>query len=134
MNETKTKISLRKHLTRGNLFLLAVLVIAVLFAFGSVQAMQKNYSLQAQVDSGQLDNDMQAVANENLRLQQAYFKTNEFLELQARDKLNKAFAGERMVWLPTTDQVTNIDTGSATPTSTTSNFEQWMGFLFSKHS
>jgi hypothetical protein len=77
--------------------------------------------------------------NENLRLQQNYFKTDEFLELQARSLLNKARAGEHLVLLPKfegkgTGSVTDAGSPSGSTTVKKSNFEQWMDFLLGQGS
>ena len=125
--------SIREKATVGNAILLIVLLIAGGFVIGSVQAMQKNYDLQAQADAGDLDNEMQAIGNENLKLQQAYFQTNEYLELMARDKMNKAYNGENLVHLPPVERVATIDTGDVVAIDETSNFEKWVSFLFGRH-
>ena len=122
---------LKKHLTRNNLVLLGAVVIAVIFLVLSVQSMQKNHNLQRQVNEGVLTNEIQALENENLKLQQAYFQTDEFLELMARDKLNKAFPGEHLVHLPPIEKEVVVETGEAVrPVDTRSNFEKWIEFFF----
>ena len=131
MEESKNKNDLKKYLTQNNLVLFGAVIIAFVLLVLSVEAMQKNFQLQRQVDEGLTANEVQTLENENLRLQQMYFKTNEFLELQARDKLNKAFAGEHLVYLPRIDTEVTIDTGEAArPIDPRSNFERWIEFFF----
>ena len=130
MDDTK-KINIKKHLTRNNLVLLGAAIVALVLLVLSVEAMQKNYQLQRQVDEGSTANEVQALENENLRLKQMYFQTDEYKELEARDKLNKAFAGEHLVHLPPVDKEVVIETGDAVrPVDTRSNFERWIEFFF----
>ena len=133
MGETKTN-NFKKYLTRNNIVLVGAGIIALVLLVLSVESMQKNYQLQRQVDEGVTENEVQSLENENLRLRQMYYQTDEYLELEARDKLNKAFAGEHLVYLPQTDKEVIIETGEAVkPIDTRSNFEKWIEFFFGNH-
>lgn len=124
--------NLRKYVTLNNVVLAVALLLAGSWAWSTIGALQKNYSLQQQVDQARLDNEVQEIENQNLALQQAYFKTDEYLELQAREKLNKAMPGEHLVILPKVATKPAETTTVVTTANTTSNFEQWMQFLFGK--
>jgi hypothetical protein len=87
--------------------------------------------LERQVSSARLANDLIKLQNDNLRLTQNYYQTNEFLELQARTLLNKAEPGEHLVILPANNAPARTDTAVA-PTPEPSNFAQWLEFLFGK--
>ena len=126
--------NLKKHLTQSNLVLIGAGIIAFVLLVLSVEVMQKNYHLQRQVDEGATSNEIQTLENENLRLQQLYFQTDEFLELEARDKLGKALPGEHLIHLPRIDRDIIIDTGDAVrPVDSRSNFERWIEFFFGSH-
>jgi cell division protein FtsB len=111
--------------------LVAALVLAGSWAVGAVGVMNHNYDLQRQVDQAKLDNQIIELTNQNLKLEQAYFQTDEFLNLQARALLGKANPGEHLVLLPKVDS-SNADnqTSDAATTPTKSNLGQWMEFLF----
>jgi len=135
MGESNNINNFKKYLTRNNLVLIGAAVIAFVLLVLSVEVMQKNYQLQTQVDEGFTANEIQTLENENLRLQQLYFQTNEFLEIEARDKLGKALAGEHLIYLPRIDREVVIDTGDAArPVDTRSNFERWIEFFFGSRS
>jgi cell division protein FtsB len=130
----KRLAELKRHATSQNIVLLAALVICAWWAVGTVQSMEQNYNLQRQIDEGRLKNEVQLLANESLRLEQAYYQTDEYLELMARDKLGRALPGERLVNLPRTDYQQTVNTGVAVqPDSGASNFEKWIDFLFGQH-
>lgn len=128
---------LRSFFVVDNLALIVVLVVATIWMIGTISVLNQNYALQRQVDQGELNNQIIKLQNQNLQLQQSYFKTDEFLGLEARALLGKANAGEHLVLLPKTKIVSNTTSKpSSTSTQTTqsnssgSNFSQWMKFLF----
>jgi cell division protein FtsB len=120
---------IKKHLTLNNTVLLIALILALSWAWSTINVLSKNYDLERQVEQGRLDTDIMKLQNENLRLEQAYYKTNEYLELSARKLLNKSQPGEHLVILPRVDSKTPT-TATATPVVEKSNFEQWIDFLF----
>ncbi len=124
---------IKKHLTLNNIVLIAALVLAGSWAIGSIGTLNHNYDLQRQVDQARLDNQLIELQNQNLRLEQAYFQTNEFLDLQARALLGKASPGEHLVLLPKTAISSEQDSSSATTEiPAKSNLDQWMDFLFGR--
>jgi len=124
-----TKI--KKYLNVNNAILLAACILAFVWVFGSISVMNHNYDLQQQVDQANLDNQILDIQNKNLKLEQAYFQTDEFLDLQARALLGKSEKGENLVLLPLnkTNFTDNKKTNSI-KTSNESNLNQWMNFLF----
>jgi len=125
---------IKKYLTLSNAVLVVACILAGSWAFGAVNVMNHNYDLQRQVDQANLDNQVMQLQNQNLKLEQAYYQTDEYLDLQARVLLGKASPGEHLVILPaTTASVTdNLTTATAT-TAASSNLNQWMDFLFGQH-
>jgi len=124
---------IKKYLTLNNIVLIAALVLAGSWALGAIGVLNHNYDLQRQVDQARLDNQLIELQNQNLRLEQAYFQTNEFLDLQSRALLGKANPGERLVLLPriaTSTEQNNNQTAPEVPTK--SNLNQWMDFLFGR--
>ncbi|MDR0955863.1 MAG: septum formation initiator family protein [Candidatus Nomurabacteria bacterium] len=140
--DEKPKARLKKYLTRGNLILIFAALVAGVWGWQAIGSLNKNYQLQQQVDQGNLENQVADLQNQNLQLQQSYYQTDEYLELQARDKLNKALPGEHLVILPKTgssdqsteDVLDNVDSTAQTTQAVdnSTNFEKWMRFLFGK--
>ena len=122
---------IKKHLTLENIALIVAMILALGWAWSTIHVLTKNYDLEKQVQQAQV----MELQNENLRLQQAYYQTDEFLELQARTLLNKAKPGEHLVILPQSS-AKDSDTSTNTTSVVTekSNFEQWMDFLFGRQS
>jgi hypothetical protein len=124
---------IKKHLSLNNIVLVIALVLALSWAWSTINVLSKNYDLERQVEQARLDAEIMKLQNENLRLEQTYYQTDEYLELSARKLLNKAEQGEHLVILPRA-----AEEASTTPTPTMviekSNFEQWIDFLFGRQS
>jgi len=134
MGDTDINNFLPRFLAKINLsrIIVIVIIIAMLaWIWATIVALNKNYELEKQVEQGRLENEIQEIENENLRLQQVYYGTDEFLELSAREKLNLALPGEHLVILPATENSNKVETGvAAIAADTRSNFEKWLEFLF----
>lgn len=126
--------NIKKQLTLDNIVLLIAMALALSWAWSTISVLSKNYDLEKQVQQARLDNQLLGLKNENLRLQQAYYETDEFLELQARTLLNKARDGEHLVIVPRTKETVDSDQQADTGTVEKSNLEQWMDFLFGRQS
>lgn len=122
-----------KYATLNNAVLAIALFIALGWVWGSVSALGTNYKYQQQVDTAQAEVDLIGLQNENLKAEQNYLGSNEYLELAARSKLNKALPGEKLVILPSTTATTAQANSTATE-PIESNLSQWLDFLFGKHS
>ena len=130
-----------EYLTYNNLVLLAALLIAAGWAWGSLQVMQRNYSLQREVDYKKKELQLAELQKDNLRLENKYYQTDEYKELALRESLGLVMPGEKLLVLPeNSDAAKAADTtASTTGTSTTttqktSNIEQWLNFLFGGYS
>lgn len=80
--------------------LVGALLIGLALVWNTVTTMQSNYRLQQKFDNLKAEVDLQQLENQNLKFNIAYLKTDDYLELAARDKFNKATPGETMVYLP----------------------------------
>jgi len=124
---------IKKYLTLNNVLLILALILSLSWAWSTISVLSKNYDLERQVEQARLDVEIMKLQNENLALEQAYYQTNEYLELSARKLLNKAQEGEHLVLLPSVESET-AKTSTATSTAVEkSNFEQWVDFLFGRH-
>lgn len=118
-------------------------IIVILVTWSGVGAIEENYSLQKQINDLQQRNQLQQLSNNNLDLQNQYYNTNEYLELQAREILGKAAPGEKLILVPKSvalAQTVNMPVSSNLMNSTSppkpsyqSNFESWMNFYFHRN-
>ena len=141
------KINIRKlfytirhdYLTFNNLVILAALLIAAGWAWGSLQVMQRNYALQREVDYKKRQLQLAKLQKENLRLQNKFYQTDEYKELALRDSLGLVMPGEKLLILPENSAEAKAADKAATQTTDTtvqetSNLEQWLNFLFGGYS
>lgn len=137
MNKQAFKSMLRKtrsQLTLNNGVLLAALLIAATWVWSTVQAIQHNFTLQQQIDALEQQIAVEELQNKTLQLQKSYYNSDQYLELSARERMNLAQPGEKLLMLPPNtvkSQPSSVAPGEQT-VSERSNFAQWMYFLFGK--
>jgi len=111
-------------------------VIAVSLIWNTVKVVQKNYGLQAQVDKLSDEISILELQNQQLQYDIGYFKTDEYLELAAREKFNKRADGERVIALPKDDPSDPLppeEQAKLIPKPQyQENLEQWLYFLFGR--
>lgn len=113
--------------------IMAVVVVAVIiWIVSTIQVLNNNYNLQRQVDNANLDNQITELKNENLKLEQMYYQTDEYKELSARALLGRAQPGEHLVILPRVEHTDDAES-SGVATVDKSNLDQWLDFLFGQH-
>lgn len=118
--------------TVSRLVLMVVIIAVAVWMAMVIQVLNNNYKLQRQVDNAKLDSQMLELENQNLRLEQLYYRTDEYMELSARSLLGKALPGEHLVVLPRVSHASKTKrSGSAVATK--SNFDQWLDFLFGQN-
>jgi cell division protein FtsB len=125
---------LRHYATIQNGAVALALLIAVVWVWGTVVTLQRNFEFQRQVDSLDQEVELMKLENENLAFQKRYYKSDEFLELSARQRLGKASPGEHLVILPSSADIKDT-AATKTPTKKAvevSSFSQWMQFFFSQ--
>lgn len=127
------KAKFAKLASPGMLIIVGVAVFWLGFMTITIDVMNRNYRLQRQVDQGVLDNQVIEIQNENLRLEQAYYKTNEYLELSARALLGKALPGEHLVLLKRAEVADTNQGKTNQQFEQRSNLDQWFDFLSGKH-
>jgi len=130
-----------KFLTFNNLVILTAFLIAAGWLWGSLQAMQQNFTLQKEVDYKKRQLQLAELQKDSLELQKRYYETNEYKELAARESLGLVMPGEKVLILPenseSAKEADSKKTGSVNDTVTvekTSNLEQWLNFLFGGYS
>lgn len=115
---------------------IVALVIAVGWVWGSLGMMQRNYSLQKEVDFKKRQLELVQLQTENLDLQKRYYQTEEYQELAVREGLGLVRPGEKVLILPpNTKQAGDDRNETGLPTAPRSNnLEQWVNFLFGGYS
>lgn len=127
------KVKFAKLASPGVLIIVGVAVFWLGFMTITIDVMNRNYRLQRQVNQGVLDNQVIEIQNENLRLERAYYKTNEYLELSARALLGKALPGEHLVLLKRAEVADTNQGKTNQQFEQRSNLDQWLDFLSGKH-
>lgn len=127
------KAKFAKLASPGMLMIVGVAVFWLGFMTITIDVMNRNYRLQRQVDQGMLDNQVIEIQNENLRLERAYYKTDEYLELSARALLGKALPGEHLVLLKRAEVADTNQGKTNQQFEQRSNLDQWLDLLSGKH-
>ena len=128
-----------KYFTLNNVVIVIAFVIAANWVWGSLQVMQRNFSLQKELDDKSRQLIVAQLDTDNAKLEQRYYKTDEYKELAVRQRLGLVTPGESLLVLPpNSEAVKNADkvvsSKSSSPVVRISNFGQWMNFLFGGNS
>ena len=121
-----------RYLTLNNVVLAIAFVIGANWAWGSIEMMQRNYTLQRTLDIKQREQTLAELENATLAFEKRYYESTEYKELAARKYLGLASSGEKVLILPPT--VASEDQGqdsqlTAGATQSPSNIKQWVDFL-----
>jgi cell division protein FtsB len=117
--------------------------IVLLISWSGIKAIQTNYGLQKQITALKEQDSLQQLQNENLKLQNQYYQTNQYLELSARQNFGLAASGEKELIVPEhvalahTVNLSNQDQQASTVTeknAAQSNFESWVDFFLHRPS
>lgn len=76
------------------------LVVVLLISWSGVKSIQTNYELQKQIAGLEQQNDVSKLKNNNLDLENQYYKTESYQDLQARLNLGLAAPGEKEIVVP----------------------------------
>lgn len=144
MSEFKTKLRKAQYWLKNDLFTFerVVLIVAasccLAWTWGSIDAMSRNWTLAQELMNRQREKAILELEVETLELENEYYKSHEYQELAARKYQGKMLPGETMIYLPdnsetarTKHKTTNDDGATSNiATTTMSNLEQWLAFLF----
>jgi cell division protein FtsB len=121
--------------------LLLFLVVVLLISWSGVKVIDTNYRLQKQISEYEQHNELQKLTNTNIKLQNDYYQTNQYLDISARQNFGLAAPGETLinispnvalahtVDLQDTEEVQAQKTKEKQPTYQR-NFQSWIDFLF----
>ena len=111
-------------------------IIVLLISWSGVKSIQTNYALQTQITGLSQQNNLQDLQNNNLQLSNDYYKSNQYLELSARQNFGLAAAGEKEIVVPKTvalSKTADIALPSVVAKRVVSrernNFEAWVNFF-----
>lgn len=121
--------------------LMIFLVIVLLVSWSGVKAIETNYGLQKQISQLEQENNVQKLENENMKLANEYYKTSQYLEIQARKDYGLAAPGETVLVVPRhvalahTVDLPKPKAGAVAEDDSKKpayirNFNAWMDFLF----
>lgn len=124
-----------KYLTLNNVVVVIAFMIAAGWVWGSLDVMQRNYSLQKQLLDKQRQLIVAELDHENASLEKRYYQTDEYKELAVRQRLGLGLPGESVLILPPNSESAksaddSLTAGANIQPVEASNFEQWMNFLF----
>ena len=121
------------YLTLNNMVLAGACLLALGLAWNSVTIMQRNFTLQRNIDMKQRQQTLTELQVQTLEYQKEYYKSTEYKDLAARKSLGLVSPGEKLLILPPNTSAASEGDTTSQPTATTriepTNFDQWMDFL-----
>lgn len=75
-------------------------VLVLLVTWSGVSVIESNYELQKQVSQLQQETEVAQLENNNLKLQNEYYNSTQYLELTARRQFGKGQPGETLLLVP----------------------------------
>ena len=133
LNDLKAKARRAKYyfsndiLTLSNIIMVSVIFISVIWVWGNIAAMEKNYAIQKKLELKQRQALIDEISYKTLEYEQKYLKSSEYQELAVREKLGLAMPGEHVLIL---SKYPEEQKERRTEALKTSNFTQWINFLF----
>lgn len=119
------------------------LIIALLISWSGVKVIETNYGLQKEIARMEQETEVRRLENRNLELENQYFETDEYLELEARKNFGLAAPGETVLVVPkavalkhTVAEAEVTQTGQPKEKDKPrwqQNFDAWMDFLLHKN-
>ena len=123
-------VAKRKYFNLQTATIIVALYIAISWAWGALNMMDRNYRLQKELSKKQQELQLIEVESITLELEKKYYQTREYQELAARKNLGLVLPGEKVLILPpntSTDSTSKKD--STDKITKKSNFQEWMDFL-----
>ena len=117
-------------------------IFILMISWSGIQSIQAHYNLQKQITELNQQNDLMTMSNENLRLQNDYFKSNQYLELSARRNFGLAAPGEKVIVVPKSVALSAVSdikiqdnnaTSLAKKTVMQNNAKSWLDFFINRH-
>jgi cell division protein FtsB len=124
------------------LYIFGIVVLAI--AWSGAKTVQNNYELQKKIATLKQENTVLWLQNQNTYLQNQYYKTDQYLELSARQNLGLAAPGEQVMLVPQDVAMRYVDpslnkVSSSSQTTApdnrpgyVKNLESWRDFLLGR--
>lgn len=132
----------RKATDIKNVPVYVFLLIVMAIAWSGVKTIQDNYALQKKISFLTQQNQVLSLQNDNTKLQNVYYQTNQYLDLAARQDLGLAGPSEQVMLVSKDTALKYVDQKLATtqkPAVTKkpaskymSNLEAWRDFLLGR--
>ena len=139
----KERIAHLTDIRNIGLYVFGVIVLAM--TWSGIKTVQTNYELQKQINTLKGQNAVIQLQNQNAALQNQFLRTDQYLELAARQNLGLAAPGEKIMLVPKNVAMKYVDQSllpaSAVSINTTSsdkrskyaqNLEDWRDFLLGR--
>ncbi len=115
-------------------------ILVLLVTWSGISVIETNYELQKQVSKLEQENQVSVLENNNLKLQNEYYNSDQYLELTARRQFGKGQPGEKLLLVPksvalkhTVEIPQEERAAAATPTLkkpfVQKNVEAWVNFF-----
>lgn len=119
----------------NNLLLFSIPLLFIVLLLASVGSIAKNWELQQQMNAKQAEMELLELEVNKTKLENQYFASDEYQELEARKLLGKKLPGETMIDLPNNSEIAKnkhpkLSLDERIEARKLSNFEQWLEFLF----
>jgi len=123
------------------LYIFGVVVVAI--AWSGAKTVQNNYELQKQISTLNQQNAVLKLQNDNIALQNEYYKTDQYLELSARENLGLAAPGEKVMLVPRSTALKYVNKSISSSNGSSNqavdnrpnyvkNLESWRDFLLGR--
>lgn len=111
--------------------------VVLLVSWSGIKTIDTNYQLQKQITALQQQNQLENLGNQNLRLENDYYRSNQYLELSARQNFGLAAPGETELLVPQSVALAHVvpDAAAKQPSVKTSlptwqrNAQAWADFF-----
>lgn len=119
-------------------------IIVLLVSWSGLSVLQNNYKLEKELASLKQQDRVQQLENENLKLKNQYYETDQYLELSARRQFGKAAPGESAYLVPASvalsktvdipkEQQTALPKAQKSKPKYRQNQDDWIDFLLNKN-
>lgn len=116
-------------MTVDNVIIVVSVIVALAWIWGSISSMERNYSLQRQLELKTREKLIDEIQYKTLEFENQYLQSEEYQELAARENLGLVAQGESVLILADypAEEAEKITTETGEKDS---NFTQWMNFIF----
>ena len=120
--------------------LLLFVAIVLLISWSGVKVIDTNYNLQKQISGIKQQHQVQQLTNTNIKLQNDYYQSQQYLDIQARQNFGLASPGETVINVPTSvamahtitlpnEEQIEVSKTKAKQPAYQRHFQAWMDFL-----